>query len=151
MIERKTETFIYEDLGFPIKLINAPMKKVFGEWFLDINLSKIQKEILNILVNKPTTLTGDEIRFIRKYFEMTTVMFGSRFGATHATVLKWENNESRMNPATEFLIRLYVVDQLRTKDIEFRKFYHSMSLENLQKNKSEEKPIELNEKMFAVS
>ena len=32
MKKRKKKTFIYEGLGFPIKLINVPMKKVFGEW-----------------------------------------------------------------------------------------------------------------------
>jgi hypothetical protein len=29
--DRKEETFIYEGLGFPVKLINVPIKKVLGE------------------------------------------------------------------------------------------------------------------------
>jgi DNA-binding transcriptional regulator YiaG len=65
------------------------MKKVFGEWFLDINLSKLQN-ILRLLVHKTISLTGEEIRFIRKYFEKTTTEFGLIFGATYAAVLKWE-------------------------------------------------------------
>ena len=37
-MERKKETFIFEGLGFPIKLIDTPMKKVFGQWVIDIDL-----------------------------------------------------------------------------------------------------------------
>ncbi len=131
MSENKIETFIYQDLGFPIKLINAPMKKVYDQWFLDINLSKFQKNVLYGLVNKPSPLTGSEIRFIRKYFEMTTTDFGHIFGATHPAVLKWEKNESSMNPATEVCMRLYVLDRLQIKDKEFRRLYHKISIDSL--------------------
>jgi DNA-binding transcriptional regulator YiaG len=156
MSEKKIETFIYRDLGFPIKLVNVPMKKIFGEWFLDINLGKLQKSILNELVNKPIPLTGAEIRFIRKYFEMTTTEFGHLLGTTHAAVLKWEKGESRMNPATEFYMRLYVLDRLRTKDREFRKFYHQITLDNFSKHrKGKDKiiPLEIdaNEELLAFS
>ena len=156
MSEKKIETFIYQDLGFPIKLINVPMKKIFGEWFLDINLSKLQKSILNELVRKITPLMGAEIRFIRKHFEMTTTEFGHLFGSTHPAVLKWEKDESRMNPATEVCMRLYVIDRLLTKDREFRKFYHNINIDSLSKHrrdKIEELPIEIDadEKLFAFS
>lgn len=138
MSEIKTETFIYQDLGFPVKLINAPMKKIYGQWFLDINLSRLQKNILDLLVHKPAPLTGSEIRFIRKYFEMTTTDFGHFCGATHAAVLKWEKGYSKMNPATEVYIRLYVFDRLRKKDKEFRKFYHEINIDSFSKKKKKE-------------
>lgn len=32
MDEKKTETFTYLDLGFPIRLIDVPMRKIMGEW-----------------------------------------------------------------------------------------------------------------------
>ncbi|MFI5343687.1 MAG: hypothetical protein ACHQUC_05640 [Chlamydiales bacterium] len=147
MSERKVETFIYHDLGFPIKLINAPMKRILGEWFLDINLAKLQKSVLNELAHKSTALTGEEIRFIRKYFEMTTIEFGQVFGATHSAVLKWEKDESLMNPATELCMRLYILDRLQTKDKEFRKFYHKTSIGSLSKHrriKTKRHPLEMN-------
>ena len=146
MKEKKVETFIYKDLGFPIRLINVPMKKIFGEWFLDINLSKLQIHILNMLIHKPIPLTGAEIRFIRKYFEMTTSVFGNTFGATHVAVLKWEKDEARMNPATEVCIRLFVLDRLRAKDKEFRNFYHEIRIENLNKYRKDK----VKEKLFEI-
>jgi len=154
---KKTETFIYQDLGFPIKLINVPMKKIFGEWFLDINLGKLQKSILNELVHKSTPLTGAEVRFIRKYFGMTTTEFGHIFGTSHPAVIKWENNESRMNPSTEIFMRLYVFDRLLTKDKEFRKFFHTVSIDSLTKYRRVKNEanmpieIEVNEELFALS
>jgi hypothetical protein len=77
---QKFETFIYRDLGFPIKLINVPMKKILGEWVLDINLAKFQREVLHELIYNERPLSGSEVRFIRKYFEMTTTAFGNAFG-----------------------------------------------------------------------
>lgn len=141
MDQKIVETFVYHDLGFPIKLVNVPMKKVFGEWFLNINLSKLQKSVLHELVHKAMPLTGAEIRFIRKYFEMTTTEFGDVFGATHAAVLKWEKEESRMNTATEFCVRLYVSDRLFTKDKEFRRLYHEISVNTLAKQRKEKAKI----------
>lgn len=155
MSERKVETFIYHDLGFPIKLINAPMKKVLGEWFLDINLAKLQKKVLSELACKPTSLTGEEIRFIRKYFEMTTTAFGQIFGATHSAVLKWEKDESCMNSTTELCIRLYILDRLKTKDKEFRKFYHKSigNFSKYRKVKTKMHPLEMdaNQELFALA
>ncbi len=139
MKERKIETFVYEGFGFPIKLINCPMKKVFGEWVLDINLSKFQIDILKELIYKPVPLTGTELRFIRKFLELSTIDFGKRVGVSHPAVLKWEKEQVNMNPATEIYIRLYVLQQLQAKDKEFRNLYEQISIENLLKHKNDKK------------
>jgi DNA-binding transcriptional regulator YiaG len=124
--ERKVETFTYEDLGFPILLIDCPMKKVFGEWILDINLAQLQLNVLKHLINKDSPLTKDELRFIRKYFEMTTTSFGNVFGVTHAAVLKWETGQVSPHPTTEVYIRLFVLDRLQAKNNEFVRLYHKI-------------------------
>lgn len=144
MIEKKTKTFIFEGLGFPVKLINAPWKKIFGEWALDINLNELQNIALQALIHKPSSLTGEELRFLRKFLEMTTVKFGKLFGVSHVAVINWEYNKAKINPATEICIRLYIMDYLSPKDKEFRNFYHEMNIENLRKGKkSEQKSIKI--------
>jgi len=71
-MERKIcEQFLYQGLGFPIHLLNVPMIKTRGKWTPDIDYNKLQKAILNALVKKQSSLTGNEIRFIRKYFRKT--------------------------------------------------------------------------------
>ena len=143
---KKVRTFIYEGLGFPIKLNGIPMKKVFGEWCLDINLQDLQRSVLQCLVYKRHPLTSAEIRFIRKYFEMTTSAFGKVFGVSHVTVLKWESGQNRVPSTTDFCIRLFVLDKLQAKNEEFGEFYHAVAVESLSKHrrKSEEPLLELN-------
>lgn len=144
MKDRKTETFVYEGFGFPIKLIKCPMKKIFGEWVLDINLDKFQADMLKALIHKPVPLTGSELRFIRKSLELSTTAFGKMFGVSHPAVLKWEKEQVNINPATEIYIRLYVLQTLHAKDKEFRSLYEEITIENLMKHKNNKKiPISI--------
>ncbi len=134
MRDRKQETFIFDGLGFPIKLINVPMKKVFGEWAIDINMDKLMLVALEALIHKPVAMTGDELKFIRSYLHMTMAAFGKTFGVSHVAVLKWENEKNRISPPLEICIRLYVWDHLRAKDKEFRALYRELSLTKLSKD-----------------
>lgn len=144
MKNRKIETFVYEGLGFPITLIKVPMKKVFGEWILDIDMTQLQLVAFRALAFKPTRLTRHELQFIRKFLVMTTVDFGRAFGVSHVSVVKWENGQRRISPSTEFCIRLYMLNHLRAKDKEFRNLYNEVSLEKLSKGKTEKiSPLEI--------
>jgi len=142
--EKVIKKYKYEGLGVPVVIMNAPFKKAFGEWFLDIDLNKLQKEVLNALVHKTSLLTGNELRFIRKYFEMTTTEFGDLLGVTHPAVLKWEKGKSQIPAATEKYVRLYAYDQMKAKNNEFRKFFYELSNESLYRNQSKsEKPFRI--------
>lgn len=145
MSEQKFETLVYEDLGFPIQLINVPLRKVFGEWVLDINLTKLQLQVLKSLIQKPVPLQKGEIRFIRKYFEMTTKTFGEIFGVTHPAVIKWENGQLP-SPPMDVCIRMYVMERLNAKDSEFGKLFHKISMAKLAEAKKKNvlvKPLAL--------
>jgi DNA-binding transcriptional regulator YiaG len=133
MKNKKRQTFIFWGFGFPIKLINVPMKKVFGEWAIDIDMNKLMLIVLQALIHKPVLLTADELGFIRSYLQLTSTKFGKIFGVTHAAVLKWESGKNRISPSLELCIRLYILDHLCSKDKEFRAFYKEISLERLAK------------------
>ena len=135
MKNKKTKTFIFHGLGFPIKLINAPMRKEFGDWYIDINMNELMLVVLEALTHKPVPLTGGELGFIRSYLEMTSTEFGKIFGVSHVAVLKWEKGENKVSPALELCIRLYVLDHLKAKDKEFRTLYKELSTELLSKDK----------------
>jgi DNA-binding transcriptional regulator YiaG len=146
MIERKNETFTYTDLGFPIELIDVPMRKMLGEWVLDINLNIFQLEVLKMLIHKPTPLQAGELRFIRKYFEMTTTAFGEILGVSHAAVIKWESGQLPA-PPMDVYIRMYIMDRLNAKNAEFGKLFHEVNMANLvqaRKERRKEKPLSLN-------
>lgn len=146
---KKVETFVYEGLGFPIKLINAPMRKVYGEWVFDFSMGIFQKAVLNILARKPSPLTGKELRFIIDYFEMSYRDFAKIFGVSHVAVVKWEKKGVRMSPSTEICLRLYIVDHLQVTDREFRKLYLNFNPENLSIHESENIPLEIEAEKLA--
>lgn len=149
MKETKKETFIWEGLGFPIRLINVPMRKVFGEWVLDINLEDFQKVVLHILAFKKTPLSGGEIRFIIDYLKMSTREFGNLFGVTHTAVLKWENEKSRMNPSAEVCLRLHILNHLKVADKEFRRLYLKINAQHLADAENDTTPLEINAEKIA--
>ena len=141
MKDRKKETFIFRGLGFPIKLINAPMRKMVGEWVLDVDFDQLQLAALTCLLEKSALLTGAELKFIRKYLNMSTTEFGKIFGVTHVAVLKWEKG-TRANPATDVCIRLYMYDHLsKTKDKDFRNFYRETTHEIFSKGRKEKNEL----------
>lgn len=140
---KKRETFVYEGLGFPIRLINVPMRKVLGEWAFDINLNTLQKTVLYLLATKQTCLTGRELRFIIDYFEMSYRDFAKIFGVSHAAVLKWEKETSKMNPSTETFLRLYILDRLKVTDHEFRAQFLIINPRYLANAGTEKTPLEI--------
>jgi DNA-binding transcriptional regulator YiaG len=142
MKNKKTETFIYEGLGFPILLIDAPMRKTLGEWVIDINFNKLRKAALNFLIHKPTALTAGEINFIREHLEMTTTEFGKVLGVTHVAVLKWESGENRILPTIDLCIRIYALRRLHAKNEEFGKLIYELP-EYLSQLETSEEPLRI--------
>jgi|GEM_PF-6851719 hypothetical protein len=64
------KTFVYKGLGIPIKLINVPMKKAAGVWCLDIDMNSLMRFVLEFIVHKKSSLSGDELKYIRKQLGM---------------------------------------------------------------------------------
>ena len=116
-MEKKHETFIYEGLGFPVELIDCPMKKMLGEWVLDINMMALQRFVFRKLIHKPHPLTGKEVRFMRKFLEISATEFGKNLGISHATVVKWENEQSHISPIQETYIRMFLCECFKDNEI----------------------------------
>lgn len=134
---------IYEGFGFPLRLVNAPLRKVYGEWVFDFSMGIFQKVVLEMLAIKPSPITGSELRFIINYFEMSYRDFAKIFGCSHTAVVKWEQEKSRMNPSTEIYLRLYMLNYLKVSDKEFRKLYLKLSPENLAHAENKKIPLEI--------
>ena len=79
------KSYTYMGLGFPVYLTHVPMIQIRGEFTLDIDFNKLQSAVLLHLSYKKVPLTGNEVKFIRKFFSLTTTAFGRLFG--HSIVL----------------------------------------------------------------
>ncbi len=136
--------FFYLGLGFPIVLRNVPMIQLRGIWTPNIDLNILQKFALLALAHQPTDLTGNQIRFIRLWLNLTQTAFGKLLGVTHPAVIKWEkaeNHSSKMSLSTQRELRLYILDHLLSKDEDFRKAFKLII--NVTKYKSVIKPLEV--------
>jgi DNA-binding transcriptional regulator YiaG len=142
--EKKIKTMIYTGLGFPIRLINAPMKKVYGKWAFDFSMGMFQEAVLHMLATKTSPLTGPELRFIIDYFELSYRDFAKLLSVSHAAVVKWEKKKSKMNPHTEVSLRLYILNHLNVSDKEFRKLYIALSQQKLSEIEKTPLDIDLN-------
>lgn len=141
--------YIDYSLGFPVTILNAPMVKVRGQWALRVNYNDYQEAVLSLLAFKPTKLTGSEIQFIRKHFEMTVRDYADRFAIRHPAVIKWEKQRdkaTRMTWSTEKDIRLFIVNELSKKSSELAKLYRSLECEAAEP----EKAIQIDAKNIAA-
>lgn len=136
MKTKRAKRFVYEGLGFPIVLVNVSLVQKRGMWTPAINYNKLQKEVLLALAHKPMALTGNEIHFIRAYFEMTLENFGKHFGVTHVAVLTWEkmgDKLGKINPTTELCIRLFILEKLKMNNQVFREAFREFDIEGIVK------------------
>lgn len=149
--------YVYEGLGFPVHLTNVPMVEIRGEYILDIKFNKLQKAVLLHLSHKQTPLTGNEVRFIRKYFSLTTTAFAKLFGNSHSAVLKWENQENdfaRMTPSTEICLRFQILEFLHKDAADFKDLYDEIKIPHLAeclKEKHEYIPFSINAKKELIA
>ena len=132
MNSTKKDTFIFYGLGFPIQLVNAPMKKRLGDWTIDNDFDMLQKEAIKHLAKKTTPLSGDEIGFIIDFLKISTRNFAESLGVTHPAVAKWIKEETKMNPCTEICLKLNLLNHLNVKDVEFREIYAKIIPKNLE-------------------
>jgi DNA-binding transcriptional regulator YiaG len=142
-MKRKVSSITYKGFGFPIRLINVPMRKAYGDWVLEVNFAQLQVAVLLLLVKQTTPLSGREITCIRHFLDMSTTQFGELLGVSHVAVIKWENEERNMNPSTEIFLRLHVLDKLHVNDKEFRKIYLTFKPKIISKRKSKTAPLKI--------
>lgn len=143
------KSYIDHGFGFPIQILNAPLKKIQGQWALDLNFEKYERAVLLALAMKPVRLSGYEIKFIRYHFEMELKSFGRRFGGVaHSAVIKWEkfgDEPTNMSWATEKDIRLAIIDKMKPRTL--RKAYEE--LQEIAPSRSQRIKIELSDLKIA--
>lgn len=109
------EAFLDKSLGFPVLLTSVPMRKVRGEWVLDLPLNEFQQVVLWLLAHRSTALTGKQVRFVRHWMQLTQREFADLHDVSHACVSKWEAKEHQptgMAKPSEILLRLNILTAL---------------------------------------
>lgn len=154
---RVVPEFLYDGLGFPVLLINVPVVEVRGIQVPDINYNLLQRNVLLGLSQKPQPLTGNEVRFIRQYLQMTYTDFAKKIGVTHACVIHWEqskNSSAKIAKTTEICIRMHILDEvLKAEDKLFRKIFRFLFedfIQQIKTKKSQSKDYLIIESLVAI-
>lgn len=113
-------SIVYNELGFPILLVNVRMVEIRGEQVPDVNMKTLQELVFRHLVDKPARLTGSEVRFIRKHLRLRQVDLAEVLNmANHSVVSQWEargNDPTGMDYNTEVLLRLWMATRAGQRD-----------------------------------
>lgn len=103
---------IYKELGFPVILTDPQMVVLRGQELPKINMKYLQKTVFKMLVDCPHRLTGDQVRFIRKYKKLRQADFAAVLNmANQSVVSQWENKNDQptgMDYNTEVVLRLWM-------------------------------------------
>ena len=60
------------------------------------------------IVKQPYPLQGEQVRYLRKYLEMSQAVFAEPLKVDKTSISKWENDEDKIGPQSDRLIRLVV-------------------------------------------
>lgn len=147
--EKMIKKMIYNGFGFPIVLINVPAKIVRGNLEPAINYKTLGASVIEALCQKETPLTGNQVKFIRLYFELPLREFAELFGLSHPAVLKWErygDDFAGISPATEKTLRLEAIFRLGLNAKDFYRVFSKLKglASKLQKPEvTHEQPLKL--------
>jgi putative zinc finger/helix-turn-helix YgiT family protein len=82
-----------------------------GERLMQIPaMDRLHDAIAYHLLKKPSLLTGEEFRFLRKWVELTANQLAALLGVkTRISVSRWENGKAPITVATDHAVRLLVM------------------------------------------
>lgn len=69
-------------------------------------MAKIHRAIAQAIVNSPARLTGEQLRFLRKFLGWSGDQMASYLHTDKTKISKWETGDDRIGPATDRLVRL---------------------------------------------
>ena len=104
----------YSDLGIDIILKDIVLYKVGREWLPKIDIEKLSKRIFSLLTFRAASFSGNELSFIRTYFQMSKSEFGRELKVSHTAVAKWEKSGkkiSSMDIGTELLLKMIMAEK----------------------------------------
>lgn len=112
-MEKSIKNFHWDGFGFPVVFSELPAVKINGELVPNVNWKKLRTLVLmEICSSQEAPLTGQQVQFIRKHFEMNLREFAKWVGVSHSIVIEWEKkgaSPAKIESHTELVLRLYAI------------------------------------------
>ena len=110
----ETDAYHYTECGLPnVWIQGAFMIDDDGEETICIrNPHGLHRLIARKLIESKGRLTGSELRFLRSEMGLTRTQLGELLHRERLTVSRWETGRTRIDGATEALVRIYATIKL---------------------------------------
>lgn len=124
--EFKTETFVWEGLGFPLKLVNVPMRNVWGEWMMHVNMEVLKRTVAFLLVHTTLQWSGAQLRFMLKYLGLKQRDTSRILFKSDSAFSAYCTEDRIPSQGAEMMMRLYFISLLKVSDPEFKDFFKKL-------------------------
>lgn len=117
------------DGGFKVVLANVPMLWFENEWTPQIDIDKVTNFIAAKIVLGDKKLTGREFAYLRKFLGLSMRSIAPLLDVKFPTIHQWEQageSETTMKRPTELLVRLMVLESLKTKPRDFYRAFEKL-------------------------
>ena len=92
----------------------------YGQAVAVQNLHGLIRAIVSALVQKTSTLTSPEIRYLRHYLDVSQKDFAKYVGVQEQTVSLWERSKQRIPKSADIVLRALVAETLSGGKLQFR-------------------------------
>jgi DNA-binding transcriptional regulator YiaG len=106
-------SYRFDEIGLPITLQNVELAKCENCGTIEPiipNMDGLMHAVALAVITHEPGLSGDEIRFLRKYLGLSTGGFMKLLHVNQSTLSRWENGE-QVGPQSDRLIRLLVLSK----------------------------------------
>lgn len=114
----KIKNYQWNGFGFPVVFSELPAVKIRGELIPDVDLNQFAKPLILIICSKQLApLSGNQVKFIRNYLNMSLREFAKFMDVTHQSVMRWEKktkSAARIDINTEIVLRLKILKELNS-------------------------------------
>lgn len=110
------EPLHYTACGLPNVYLTSgyQAREVNGERYVSVHdVEDLHQAIALYLTTQKKELTGAEVRFIRKYLDLTQRELGNFLGVSDQSVARYEKGKSALEGAEDMVLRLLVQNQVK--------------------------------------
>lgn len=116
-LEHTTNGFKLTGLGLPNAYLESAniRQNDAGEYVVKItNLLVLMAAVSLAICGQSGRITPHEAKFLRKFLLLNQSELGKLLNKTRVTISRWESGAKPIDPNTELLLRVYVVEEIKS-------------------------------------
>lgn len=112
------KNYKWNGFGFPVIFESLPAIKLRGEIVPDVDFNSFTKPLVEFICSEQKVpLSGNQVKFIRHFFDMSLRDFAQFVNVKHQSVMRWESKKqaaAKIDVNTEIVMRLIILKKLKS-------------------------------------